>query len=157
MRVLSVVLSGGAGSRLWPASRQAYPKPFMKLGGSTLLQQAIERGQACGTGDVMVVTNKDHLFLTKDVLRQMADPPKATLLLEPKGRNTAPAIALAALQCTKDFGGDTVMLVLSADHLVPDVDAFVASASQAFRLAEKGALVIFGISPTNPDTGFGYV
>ncbi|MEO5737411.1 MAG: mannose-1-phosphate guanylyltransferase, partial [Variovorax sp.] len=157
MRVLSVVLSGGAGSRLWPASRQAYPKPFMKLGGSTLLQQAIERGQACGTGDLMVVTNKDHLFLTKDVLRQMADPPKATLLLEPKGRNTAPAIALAALQCTKDFGGETVMLVLSADHLVPDVDAFVASASQAFRLAEKGALVIFGISPTNPDTGFGYV
>ncbi|MDM0038510.1 mannose-1-phosphate guanylyltransferase/mannose-6-phosphate isomerase [Variovorax sp. J22G21] len=157
MRVLSVVLSGGAGSRLWPASRQAYPKPFMKLGGSTLLQQAIERGQACGTGDLMVVTNKDHLFLTKDVLRQMADPPKATLLLEPKGRNTAPAIALAALQCAKDFGGDTVMLVLSADHLVPDVDAFVASASQAFRLAEKGALVIFGVSPTNPDTGFGYV
>ena len=157
MRVLSVVLSGGAGSRLWPASRQAFPKPFMKVGGSTLLQQAIERGQACGTGDLMVVTNQDHLFLTRDVLRQMADPPKSTLLLEPKGRNTAPAIALAALRCIDDFGGDTVMLVLSADHLVPDVDAFVASASQAFRLAEKGSLVLFGISPTSPDTGFGYV
>jgi len=129
----------------------------MKLGGSTLLQQAVERGQACGTGDLMVVTNKDHLFLTKDVLAQMADPPDATLLLEPKGRNTGPAIALAALQCIKQFGGDTVMLVLSADHLVPDVEAFVASASEAFRLAQKGAIAIFGISPTSPDTGFGYV
>jgi len=151
------VLSGGAGSRLWPASRQAFPKPFIKLGGSPLIQQAIERGQACGTGDLMIVTNKDHLFLTKDVLRQMADPPETTLLLEPKGRNTGPAIALAALQCNKQFGGDTVMLVLSADHLVPDVEAFVASASHAFRLASQGHLVVFGISPTSPDTGFGYM
>ncbi|MBJ2156937.1 mannose-1-phosphate guanylyltransferase/mannose-6-phosphate isomerase [Variovorax sp. IB41] len=157
MRVLSVVLSGGAGSRLWPASRQAFPKPFMKLGGTTLLQQAIERGQACGTGDLMVVTNKDHLFLTKDVLRQMSDPPEATLLLEPRGRNTGPAIALAALQCIRQFSGDTVMLVLSADHLVPDVEAFVASANQAFRLATQGKLVVFGINPTGPDTGFGYI
>src|SRR5918993_2437990 len=151
MRLLSVLLSGGAGSRLWPASRQAFPKPFMKLGDSTLLQQAVERGQACGTGDLMIVTNKDHLFLTKDVLAQMSDPPDATLLLEPKGRNTAPAIALAALQCERQFSGDTVMLVLSADHLVPDVEAFVASASEAFRLAQQGALVLFGIPPTVPE------
>ncbi len=157
MRVLSVVLSGGAGSRLWPVSRQAFPKPFMKLGGTTLLQQAIERGQACGTGDLMIVTNKDHFFLTKDVLGGMSDPPDTTYLLEPKGRNTAPAIALAALQCEQQFGSDTVMLVLSADHLVPDVEAFVASASEAFRLASEGALVVFGIAPTAPETGFGYV
>ncbi|VWX60521.1 Mannose-6-phosphate isomerase / Mannose-1-phosphate guanylyl transferase [Burkholderiales bacterium 8X] len=157
MRLLSVVLSGGAGSRLWPLSRQAFPKPFMKLGGTTLLQQAIERGQACGTGDLMVVTNKEHQFLTLDVLNQMADPPTATLLLEPRGRNTGPAIALAALQCIRQFSGDTVMLVLSADHLVPDVEAFVASASQAFRLASQGKLVVFGIGPTQPDTGFGYI
>ncbi len=157
MRLLSVVLSGGAGSRLWPASRQAFPKPFMKLGDSTLLQQAIERGQACGTGDLMIVTNKEHLFLSKDVLRGMSDPPETTFLLEPKGRNTGPAMALAALQCARQFGGDTVMLVLSADHLVPDVPAFVASASEAFRLAQAGALVVFGVSPTGPDTGFGYI
>lgn len=157
MRLLSVVLSGGSGSRLWPLSRQAYPKPFMKLGGSTLLQQAIERGQACGTGDLLVVANKDHQFLTRDVLRQMNDAPEATLLLEPKGRNTGPAIALAALQCEAQFGADTVMLVLSADHLVPDVEAFVASATQAIRLASQGGLVVFGISPTSPDTGFGYI
>jgi mannose-1-phosphate guanylyltransferase/mannose-6-phosphate isomerase len=157
MRVLSVVLSGGAGSRLWPASRHAFPKPFMRLGSSTLLQQAIERGQACGTGDLMIVTNKDHLFLTNDVLRQMPDPPATTLLLEPKGRNTGPAIALAALQCMQQFGADTVMLVLSADHLVPDVEAFVASARQAFKLANQGALVVFGVSPSAPETGFGYI
>ncbi|MDM0077382.1 mannose-1-phosphate guanylyltransferase/mannose-6-phosphate isomerase [Variovorax sp. J2P1-59] len=157
MRLLSVVLSGGSGSRLWPASRQAFPKPFMKLGGSTLLQQAVERGQACGTGDLMIVTNKDHLFLTRDVLQQSSNPPAATLLLEPKGRNTAPAIALAALQCTAQFGGDTVMLILSADHLVPDVEQFVASARQAVRIARQGALVVFGISPTSPNTGFGYI
>ncbi|MBB3179817.1 mannose-1-phosphate guanylyltransferase [Variovorax sp. Sphag1AA] len=129
----------------------------MKLGGSTLLQKAVERGQACGIGDVMIVTNKDYVFLTKDVLKQIADPPQATLLLEPKGRNTAPAIILAALQCQRQIGGDTVMLVLSADHLVPDVEAFVASASQAFRLASQGALVVFGVTPTSPDTGYGYV
>ena len=157
MRLLSVVLSGGAGSRLWPLSRQAFPKPFMKLGDSTLLQQAVERGQACGIGDLMLVTNKDYLFLTKDVLKQMADPPNATLLLEPKGRNTAPAIVLAALQCSRQFSGDTVMLVLSADHLVPDIEAFVASASQAFRLATQGALVVFGVGPTSPETGYGYL
>ena len=157
MQLLSVVLSGGAGSRLWPASRQAFPKPFMKLGGSSLLQQAIERGQACGTGELMVVTNQDHYFLTKDVLSQMADPPAATFLLEPKGRNTGPAIALAALQCEQQFGGDTIMLVLSADHLVPDVSAFAASVSEAVQLAQEGKLVVFGISPTSPDTGFGYI
>lgn len=129
----------------------------MKLGDSTLLQQAVERGQSCGTDDLMIVTNKDQLFLTKDVLQQMADPPHATLLLEPKGRNTAPAIALAALECTRKSGGDTVMLVLSTDHLIPDVAAFVASASQAVRLALQGSLVVFGINPTSPETGFGYV
>jgi len=157
MRLLPVVLSGGSGTRLWPASRQTFPKPFMKIGGSTLLQQAIERGQACGSGELLIVTNKDHQFLTQDVLAAMPDAPTTTFLLEPKGRNTAPAIALAALQCATQFGEDTVMLVLAADQLIPDVEAFVASASEAFRLAEQGKLVLFGITPTGPETGFGYV
>lgn len=157
MRLLSVVLSGGSGTRLWPVSRQAYPKPFMQIGGSTLLQQAIERGQACGTGDLLVVTNQDHVFHTQNVLEKMADAPSTAFLLEPKGRNTAPAIALAALHCEKNFSPDTVMLVLSADHLIPNVEAFVASASEAARLAQEGALVVFGIPPTAPETGFGYV
>lgn len=155
--MISVVLSGGAGARLWPVSRQALPKPFMKLGASTLLQQAIERGQACGTDDAIIVTNQDYLFLTRDVLTHLSDPPNATCLLEPKGRNTAPAIALAALACERDHGADAVMLVLPADHLIPDTESFVANALEAARHALLGQLVVFGISPTGPETGFGYI
>ena len=157
MKLISVVLSGGAGTRLWPTSRQAHPKPFMKLGGSALLEQAITRGQACGTDELLIVTNQDHLFLTQGLLSDMTDPPKAKYLLEPKGRNTAPAIALAALTCQASAGDDAVMLVLPADHLIPDTESFVANAMEAIRQAQKGNLVVFGIQPTGPETGFGYI
>jgi mannose-1-phosphate guanylyltransferase/mannose-6-phosphate isomerase len=157
MKLITVVLSGGAGTRLWPVSRQAYPKPFMKLGGSALLEQAISRGQACGTDDVMIVTNQDHLFLTQNLVAEMADPPRVSYLLEPKGRNTAPAIALAALAVAEQHGPDAVMLVLAADHLIPDTSAFVANALEAARHAQQGQLVVFGIQPTAPETGFGYI
>ena len=157
MHTLSVILSGGAGSRLWPVSRQAFPKPFMKLGGTTLLQQAIERARACGIDDLFIVANKDHLFLMQDVMAGLPNPPRTSYLLEPEGRNTAPAIALAALRAAEKFGEDTLMLVLPADQLVPDVRAFVSSASEALRLARDGSIVLFGIAPTSPETGFGYV
>jgi mannose-1-phosphate guanylyltransferase/mannose-6-phosphate isomerase len=157
MKLVSVVLSGGAGTRLWPASRQAYPKPFMKLGGSSLLAQAICRGQACGTDELLVITNQDHLFLTKGVIDQLADPPHASFLLEPKGRNTGPAIALAALHCAQAHGREAVLMVLPADHLIPDTPSFVACAMEAAQLAQQGRLVVFGIHPTGPDTGFGYL
>jgi mannose-1-phosphate guanylyltransferase / mannose-6-phosphate isomerase len=157
MKLVSVVLSGGAGTRLWPASRQAYPKPFMKLGGSSLLAQAITRGQACGTDELLVITNQDHLFLTKGVIDQLSDPPNTRFLLEPKGRNTGPAIALAALHCEKLHGPDAVLMVLPADHLIPDNEAFVACAMEATAFAQQGRLVVFGIHPTSPDTGFGYI
>lgn len=157
MKLISVVLSGGAGTRLWPASRQAYPKPFMKLGGSALLEQAISRGQACGIDDVLIVTNQDHLFLTQNLVAEMAQPPRVSYLLEPKGRNTAPAIALAALAVANQHGRDAIMLVLAADHLIPDTSAFVANALQAARYAQQGQLVVFGIQPTGPETGFGYI
>lgn len=157
MKLISVVLSGGAGTRLWPASRQAYPKPFMKLGGSALLEQAIARGQACGTDDVLIVTNQDHLFLTQNLVAEMSSPPSVSYLLEPKARNTAPAIALAALAVAQQHGTDAVMLVLAADHLIPDTSAFVANALEATRHAQQGQLVVFGIQPTGPETGFGYI
>lgn len=157
MKLISVALSGGAGTRLWPASRQAHPKPFMKLGGSALLEQAIVRGQACGTDDLLIVTNQDHLFLTQNLVAEMADPPRVSYLLEPVGRNTAPAIALAALAVEQEHGRDAIMLVLAADHLIPDTSAFVANALQAARLAQQGQLVVFGIQPTGPETGFGYI
>lgn len=157
MKLVSVVLSGGAGTRLWPASRQAYPKPFMKLGGQALLAQAVERGQACGTDELVVITNQDHLFLTRNLLEQFSDPPNAHFLLEPHGRNTGPAIALAALHCEAHYGPDAVLMVLPADHLVPDTRAFVACALEAAQLAQQGRLVVFGIHPTGPETGFGYI
>ena len=157
MKLISVVLSGGAGTRLWPASRQAYPKPFISLGGSPLLQQAVERGQACGADETMIVTNQDYLFLTREVIANLEDPPKTSYLLEPKGRNTAPAIALAALACSQAHGADVVMMVLPADHLIPDSEAFVTNALEAARHALQGQLVVFGISPTAPETGFGYI
>lgn len=157
MKLVSVVLSGGAGTRLWPASRQAFPKPFMKLGGRALLAQAIERGQACGTDELLVITNQDHLHLTRNLIDELADPPTAHLLLEPNGRNTGPAIALAALYCEQHHGPDAVMLVLPADHLIPDTRAFVACALEAVQIAQQGQLVVFGIHPTSPETGFGYI
>jgi mannose-1-phosphate guanylyltransferase / mannose-6-phosphate isomerase len=157
MKLISVVLSGGAGTRLWPASRQAYPKPFISLGGSPLLQQAVERGQSCGADETMIVTNQDYLFLTREVIANLENPPKTSYLLEPKGRNTAPAIALAALACNQAHGPDAVMMVLPADHLIPDSEAFVSNALEAARHALLGQLVVFGISPTAPETGFGYI
>ena len=157
MSFISVVLSGGVGTRLWPVSRQASPKPFMKLGGKALLEQAIARGQACGTDELLVVTNQDHLLLTQNLIDDMAHPPRTSYLLEPTGRNTAPAIALAALAVAKRYGTETVMLVLPADHLIPDTQAFAADALQATRYAQQGLLVVFGIQPTAPETGYGYI
>jgi mannose-1-phosphate guanylyltransferase/mannose-6-phosphate isomerase len=142
---------------LWPVSRHSLPKPFMKLGGSSLLQQVVVRAQACGTGEVLIVTNQDHLFITQNEIAKLEDPPQTHYLLEPKGRNTAPAIALAALSCVEQFGEDTVMLVLPADHLIPDTEAFVANTLEATRHAQRGRLIVFGISPTAPETGFGYI
>ena len=157
MPLISVVLSGGSGARLWPVSRQACPKPFMKLGGSSLLQQAIKRGQACGTDNAMIIINQDYLFLSHDVISELSDPPHVHYLLEPQGRNTAPAIALAALACAQQHGPEAVMLVLHADHLIPDTESFVVCALEAAHYARKGQLVVFGISPTAPETAFGYV
>ena len=157
MKIVSVVLSGGAGTRLWPVSRQARPKPFMQLGGKSLLEQAVTRGQATGADEVLVVTNQDHLFMTQNVIGEMADPPATRYLLEPNGRNTAPAIVLAALEISEVHGPDTVMLVLPADHLIPDTSAFVANALEASRCASDGKLVVFGIQPTAPEVGFGYL
>ena len=129
----------------------------MQVGGSALLQQAIERGQACGTDDAIIVTNQDYLFLSRDVMAGLTDPPHVHYLLEPKGRNTAPAIALAALACAQAHGPEAVMLVLPADHLIPDTEAFVVCALEAAHQAQLGQLVVFGISPTAPETGFGYI
>lgn len=159
--LLPIILSGGAGTRLWPVSRQAHPKPFMRMGdGETLLCKTLARALAVApNGPVWTVTGRDYLFLSRDEYRRhpRADEAKLGYLLEPAGRNTAPAIALAALKAQAEFGDNTVLLVLPADHLVRDSDAFSDAVRQAQALAEQGWLVTFGIRPSHPETGFGYI
>jgi mannose-1-phosphate guanylyltransferase len=156
-KLVPVILSGGAGTRLWPVSRKEHPKPFMKFRGQALLEQTISRAQACGCEEVMIVTNEAHFLITQALIADMANPPQVSYLLESEGRNTAPAIALAALAVQSQHGPDAVMLVLPADHLISDNSAYVANVLNAAHIAQQGQLVVFGINPTTPETGFGYV
>lgn len=153
--LVSVVLSGGAGTRLWPASREAHPKPFIKLGdGETLIQKTYTRVKNLGS-EVLTVTNRDYYFMSRD--EQNRVDVTGGYLLEPFGRNTAPAIALAAKKVASDYGADAIMLVLAADHLIADQGKFANAVEDASVLAREGYLVTFGIVPTTPETGFGYV
>ena len=159
--LVPVILSGGAGTRLWPVSRSAYPKPFMRMGdGESLLKKTLDRALRCADGgQVLTVTGRDYYFLTRDEYAQHdgADLDKLPFLLEPAGRNTAPAVVLAALHARDRVGTDATLLILPADHLIRDLDAFVADARRAEALAQDGWLVTFGIRPTHPETGFGYI
>ena len=151
-----VLLSGGSGTRLWPLSREGYPKQFLPLVGEDTMLQATWRRVADIAGAApIVVANEDHRFLVAEQLRQVGAP-KPDILLEPMGRNTAPAIALAALQAMH-AGEDPLLLVLPSDHVVADADAFRDAVREAAAAAEAGALVTFGILPSAPETGFGYI
>jgi mannose-1-phosphate guanylyltransferase len=153
-----MILAGGAGTRLWPLSREAAPKPFMLLpDGETLLAKTAARALALpGVAALLTVTNRDYYFHTKDTYSGVLAG-SAVYLLEPFGRNTAPAVALGAL-CAKARGlGDCVLLVMPADHLIRDQHAFGCAVERARRLAASGRLVTFGIAPTHPETGFGYI
>ena len=159
--IVPVILSGGAGTRLWPVSRSAYPKPFMRMGdGESLLYKTLDRAlRLADGGTVLTVTGRDYYFLTRD---EYANHPDADLdrlpfLLEPVGRNTAPAVVLAALHALDQCGADATLLVLPADHLIRDLDTFVADAQRAVALAGDGWLVTFGMPPSGPETGFGYI
>jgi len=159
--LVPVILSGGAGTRLWPVSRSAYPKPFMRMGdGESLLRKTLDRAlRLAGGGTVLTVTGRDYYFLTRDEYAQNAQANLDALpfLLEPAGRNTAPAVVLAALHARDHVGADAVLLILPADHLIRDLDAFAADAARAAALANDGWLVTFGIRPTHPEVGFGYI
>jgi len=159
--LVPVILSGGAGTRLWPVSRSAYPKPFMKMGdGESLLNKTLDRAlRLAGDAPVLTVTGRDYYFLTRDdyAAHPRADLDRLPFLLEPAGRNTAPAVLLAALHALDHVGADATLLVLPADHLIRDLDAFAADAQRAAALAADGWLVTFGIRPTHPETGFGYI
>lgn len=155
--LVPVLLSGGSGTRLWPLSREAYPKQFIPLiGEHSLLQQTALRLRGLpGAETPLVVANEEHRFVVAEQLRQVGAAP-AALLLEPMGRNTAPAIAVAALQAMA-AGDDPVLLVLPSDHVIRDEAGFRAAVLAALPAAEQGALVTFGIVPTAPETGYGYI
>ena len=154
--VQPVLLSGGSGTRLWPLSREAYPKQFLPLlGQRTMLQETWQRVAPLTGRAPIVVANEEHRFLVAEQLRQM-QVHQPTLLLEPVGRNTAPAIAAAAVQAMRE-GDDPVLLVLPSDHAITDADGFRRAVTQAALAAQDGALVTFGIVPTAPETGFGYI
>ncbi|KAF1709384.1 mannose-1-phosphate guanylyltransferase/mannose-6-phosphate isomerase [Pseudoxanthomonas kalamensis DSM 18571] len=151
-----VLLSGGSGTRLWPLSREAYPKQFLPLiGEESLLQETWRRVAPLGDLPPLVVANEEHRFLAAEQLRQLGAPTPA-ILLEPVGRNTAPAIAAAALQAMAG-GEDPLLLVLPSDHVVRDAAAFQVAVRAAMPAAAEGALVTFGIVPDAPETGFGYI
>ena len=158
--LIPVILSGGAGTRLWPVSREAHPKPFIVLpDGESLMQKTLLRAAALRPDTILTITNRDYFFITRDAYAETALAPGIALdyLLEPVGRNTAPAIAVGALRIREQFGEDATMLVLPSDHLIRDSVAFADAVKSAVRLAEQGYLVTFGIAPTGPETGFGYI
>ena len=157
--LIPVILCGGTGTRLWPLSRASYPKQYWPLGGSgdeTLLQQTQQRLNGLeNLAPPLLICNDDHRFILAEQMRQISEEPGA-ILLEPMGRNTAPAVAVAALQATAN-GEDPLLLVLAADHLIRDAAQFRRAIEAGRKPAEQGRLVTFGIVPTAPETGYGYI
>ncbi|MDB4210947.1 mannose-1-phosphate guanylyltransferase/mannose-6-phosphate isomerase [Ascidiaceihabitans sp.] len=155
-RLLPVILSGGSGTRLWPLSRKHYAKQYLALDGTTtMLQSTVARIGALPCASPFVICNEETRFLAAEQMRQIGQD-KALILLEPAGRNTAPAIALAALEAVVN-GDDPVLLVMPADHKITNTEAFTAAVEIALPLAVSDHLVTFGITPTNPETGYGYI
>jgi mannose-1-phosphate guanylyltransferase/mannose-6-phosphate isomerase len=164
--LIPVILSGGSGTRLWPLSRELYPKQLLPLvGDRTMLQETAARVEGLADlGAPVVVCNESHRFMVAEQLRESGAEPQA-IVLEPVGRNTAPAVAVAALVAqensrgsARDGGGaDPLLLVLPADHVIRDVDAFRSAVLAGRAAAEAGALVTFGVVPDRPETGYGYI
>ncbi len=163
-KIVSVILCGGSGTRLWPLSRSGFPKQFLVLSGGnsqySLFQQAIERAHAAtrsygSLGSTLIVSNEEYRFLLLEQLRELNDTP-ATLLLEPSKRNTAPALTLAAL-CALEEDKDPILLVIPADQTIHDQPAFEKAIQLALQIAESDAIAILGITPSAPETGYGYI
>ena len=155
-KVLPIILCGGSGSRLWPLSRQGYPKQFLTLDGDQTMLQGTVKRLGSHVADPVVVCGEDHRFLVAEQLREIGVAHQG-ILLEPEGRNTAPAIAAAALHAQALGNDDPLLLVLPADHLIVDNAAFQAAVAVAMPLAEAGSLVTFGVVPSCAETGYGYI
>ena len=156
-KILPVILSGGSGTRLWPLSRELYPKQLLPLVGErTMLQNTVTRlDNIADLEPPLIVCNESHRFMVAEQLRLINVRPSA-VLLEPVGRNTAPAVAIAALQAMKG-GGDPILLVLPADHVIKDTRAFHNAVTEGAGLAKSNSLITFGIVPDKPETGYGYI
>ena len=156
--LIPVVLSGGSGTRLWPLSREKYPKQLLPLiGEDSLLQSTVRRMEGLTgveLGSPLIVCNEEYRFVIAEQLRLMET--EGTILLEPVGRNTAPALTLAALAAMRG-GDDPVLLVMPADHLILDISSFQAAVRKGITLANEGMVVTFGIKPDSPETGYGYI
>ncbi len=162
--LVPTILCGGAGSRLWPVSRAQHPKPFIRLpDGNSFLQHAFLRGVALPcVKEVLTVASRDLLFMVEDEYRELLASDEdlyiqRSFILEPMGRNTAPAIAAACLDVAAKHGEDALLLILAADHLIADQEAFSLAVSEACDLAVQGKIVTFGIKPSRPETGYGYI
>ncbi len=153
--IAPVILSGGSGRRLWPLSRTLHPKQFIDLVNKTTLFQDTILRLPKNTADPLIICNEEHRFLAAEQLRQIGKK-SSGIILEPTGKNTAPAVALAAIRLTKN-NSDQILLVLSADHVIQNIKSFHRSIEVAKTYAEQGKLVTFGIVPTKPETGFGYI
>ncbi len=155
IKLQTVVMAGGTGSRLWPMSRAMYPKQFISLTSQySMLQNTVNRVESIESSSLQVICNDEHRFFVAEQLQELNQ--KVDIILEPVGRNTAPAIALAALNATKN-SEDSLLLVLAADHVIEDQTAFEKAVNVAIPLAKQGKLVTFGIVPSEPHTGYGYI
>lgn len=160
MNIVPVIMSGGAGSRLWPLSRESFPKPFIVMpDGETLIRKTYARAAALpGVHRVVTVTNRELMFLTSDEYEQVEAPQiRQSFILEPVGRDTAAAVAISCLHVAETEGEDALALVLPADHLIPDQDAFAAAVGKAAEMAADGRIATFGMKPDRPETGYGYI
>lgn len=155
-KIRPVILAGGSGTRLWPLSRKQSPKQFLKLGSTnyTLLQNTVLRLKNLECDQPILICNEEHRFIAAEQMREIGID--ATIILEPEGKNTAPAIALAALLLEKTEPNQ-ILLILAADHLIKDTAVFENAILDAVSLAEKNKLVTFGIVPLQPETGYGYI